>query len=77
MQIKVAQTTLSAASTNSENLFAVYLGNSLKQGCPNSVLEGRCPAEFSSNLPQHTCMEAPSILVVGPKWPKSFDIYPI
>uniref|UniRef100_A0A673IIF3 Spondin domain-containing protein n=1 Tax=Sinocyclocheilus rhinocerous TaxID=307959 RepID=A0A673IIF3_9TELE len=24
------------------------------QGCPNSVLEGRCPAEFSSNLPQHT-----------------------
>ncbi len=23
----------------------------------NSVLEGRCPAEFSSNLPQHTCMK--------------------
>ncbi len=21
----------------------------LDQGCPNSVLEGRCPAEFSSN----------------------------
>uniref|UniRef100_A0A671MZI3 Ankyrin repeat and SOCS box containing 1 n=1 Tax=Sinocyclocheilus anshuiensis TaxID=1608454 RepID=A0A671MZI3_9TELE len=28
----------------------------LAQGCPNSVLEGRCPAEFSSNLPQHTCL---------------------
>ncbi len=34
----------------------------LQQGCPNSVLEERCPAEFSSNLPQHTCMEASSIL---------------
>ncbi len=21
----------------------------IEQGCPNSVLEGRCPAEFSSN----------------------------
>ncbi len=31
--------------------------NALDQGCPNSVLEGRCPAEFSSNLPKHTCME--------------------
>ncbi len=29
----------------------------LQQGCPNSVLEGRCPANFSSNLPQHTCWE--------------------
>uniref|UniRef100_A0A672Q0L6 Ankyrin repeat and SOCS box containing 1 n=1 Tax=Sinocyclocheilus grahami TaxID=75366 RepID=A0A672Q0L6_SINGR len=28
----------------------------LAQGCPNSVLEGRCPAEFSSYLPQHTCL---------------------
>ncbi len=35
--------------------------HSLKQGCQNSVLEGRCPAEFSSNLPQHTCMEASSM----------------
>ncbi len=24
-------------------------GYGLIQGCPNSVLEGRCPAEFSSN----------------------------
>ncbi len=28
----------------------------LDQGCPNSVPEGRCPAEFSSNLPQHMHM---------------------
>ncbi len=33
----------------------------IDQGCPNSVLEGRCPAEFSSNLPQHTCLEASSM----------------
>ncbi len=26
-----------------------------------SVLEGQCSAEFRSNLPQHTCMEASSI----------------
>lgn len=26
----------------------------LCQGCPNSVLEGHCPTEFSSNCPQHT-----------------------
>ncbi len=32
-----------------------------KQGSSNSVLEGRCPAEFSSNLPQHTCLEVWSI----------------
>ncbi len=31
------------------------------QGCPNSVLEDRCPAAFSSHLPQHTCMEASSM----------------
>ncbi len=24
--------------------------NGLGQGCPNSVLEGRCPAEFSSKF---------------------------
>uniref|UniRef100_A0A672K296 ZP domain-containing protein n=1 Tax=Sinocyclocheilus grahami TaxID=75366 RepID=A0A672K296_SINGR len=29
------------------------------QGSPNSVLEGWCPAEFSSNLP-HTCLELSS-----------------
>ncbi len=34
---------------------------SLTQGCPNSVLEGRCPAEFSSNLSQHTCIEVSSM----------------
>ncbi len=33
----------------------------LNQGSSNLILEGRCPAEFSSNLPQHTCMEASSI----------------
>ncbi len=33
----------------------------LVQGCPNLVLEGRCPAEFSSNLPQHTCREVSSV----------------
>ncbi len=33
----------------------------IDQGCPNSVLEGRCPAEFSSNLPHHTCKEASSM----------------
>jgi len=27
----------------------------LGQGCPNLVLEGHCPAVFSSSLPQHTC----------------------
>jgi len=25
-----------------------------RAGWPNSVLEGHCPAEFSSSLPQHT-----------------------
>ncbi len=29
--------------------------HSLDQGCPNLVLEVRCPAEFNDNLPQHTC----------------------
>ncbi len=33
----------------------------LSQGSSNLILEGRCPAEFSSNLPQHTCMEVSSI----------------
>ncbi len=33
----------------------------LCQGSPHSVLEGWCPAEFSSNLPQHTCLEVSSI----------------
>ncbi len=30
-----------------------------EQGSPNLILEGRCPAEFS--LPQHTCLQVPSI----------------
>ncbi len=33
----------------------------LYQGCPNSVLKGQCPAEFRSNLPQHTCHEVSSM----------------
>ncbi len=32
-----------------------------RAGCPKSVLEGHCPAEFSSNLPQHTCLEVSSM----------------
>ncbi len=35
--------------------------NDLDQACPNSVLEGQCPAEFSSNLSQHTCLEVSSM----------------
>ncbi len=35
--------------------------DTLNQGSSNLILEGRCPAEFSSNLPQHTCMEVSSI----------------
>ncbi len=33
----------------------------LGQGSSNLILEGRCPAEFSSNLPQHTCLDVWSI----------------
>ncbi len=33
----------------------------LDQGSSNLILEGPCPAEFSSNLPQHTCLEVSSI----------------
>ncbi len=33
----------------------------LHQGSPNLILEGLCPAEFSSNLPQHTSLEVSSI----------------
>ncbi len=35
--------------------------NPIEQGSSNLILEGRCPAEFSSNLPQHTCLEVSSI----------------
>ncbi|KAI2648099.1 Sal-like protein 1 [Labeo rohita] len=38
----------------------------IEQGCQNSVLEGLCPAEFSSNLPQHTCWELSSTRVSNP-----------
>ncbi len=31
----------------------------------NSVLEGRCPAEFSSNLAQNTCLKVSSMLVLA------------
>ncbi len=34
---------------------------SLNQGSSNLILEGRCPAEFSSNLPQNTCLEVSSM----------------
>ncbi len=34
---------------------------SFGQGSPDSVLEGQCPAEFSSNLPQHTCLDVSRI----------------
>ncbi len=33
----------------------------LMQGSLNLILEGRCHAEFSSNLPQHTCLEVSSV----------------
>ncbi len=38
-----------------------YESDSLTQGSSNLILEGRCPAEFSSNLPQHACLEVSSI----------------
>ncbi len=38
----------------------LYPGN-LNQGSLNLILEGRCPADFSSNLPQQTCLEVSSI----------------
>ncbi len=33
----------------------------LSQGSSNLILKGQCPAEFSSNLPQHTCLAVSSI----------------
>ncbi|KAI2647019.1 Transposon Tf2-9 polyprotein [Labeo rohita] len=33
----------------------------LQQGSPNMFLEGWCPAGFTSNFPQHTCLEVSSI----------------
>ncbi len=33
-----------------------------KSGCPNSVLESRCPTEFSFNWPQNTCLKVSSML---------------
>jgi len=33
----------------------------LKQEFPNLLLEGHCPAKFSSNLPQCTCLEVSSM----------------
>ncbi len=37
-------------------LMADYEG----QGSPHLMLEGRCPAQFSSNLPQHTYLQVSS-----------------
>ncbi len=39
----------------------IILKHELDQGSPHSVLEGRYPAEFSSNLLQHNCLEVSSI----------------
>ncbi len=55
---KVHQEILKVISMNKafySQLFASY------KGSPSSVLEGRCPAEFSSNFPQHTCLQVSSI----------------
>ncbi len=40
----------------------------LGQGSPNLVLEGRCPAELSFNLPQHTHTETVTDLPKNPQW---------
>ncbi len=39
------------------NWLPVLMREPLNQGCPNLVLKGHCPAEFSSYMPQHTCLE--------------------
>jgi len=35
----------------------IWANCTLTQGCQNFVLEGHCPACFSSNLPQHTFLD--------------------
>ncbi len=40
-------------ATQTYSWFETIAYHSLEQGSPDSVLERRCPAEFSSNLPQH------------------------
>ncbi len=40
----------------------------IRQISPNLVLEGRCPAEFSFNLPQHTHTETVTDLPKNPQW---------
>ncbi len=40
---------------------AKIMDKPLGQGSPNLILEGQCPAEFSSNLPQLTSREVLSI----------------
>ncbi len=52
-QIWICEVNFSALILDSLLYFVVLY----TQGCLNSVLEGRCPAEFSFSLPQHTCME--------------------
>jgi len=44
--------------------FATIENYVLYQGCPNSVLEGWHPAEFSANLPQQTHQEVSSMTIV-------------
>ncbi len=42
--------------------FCPHVSNlGLDQEYPNSVPEGHCPIGFSSNLPQHTCLEVSSM----------------
>ncbi len=49
------KTVIMTASLHKSSCFCLY------QGLWNLILEGRCPAEFSSNLPQHTCLGVSSI----------------
>ncbi len=56
-QLNVSVKSVPIEQVEEIRLFGVILD----QGSSNLILEGRCPAEFSSNLPQHTCMEVSSI----------------
>ncbi len=38
-----------------------FIRKCVEQGLSNLFLEGRCPTEFSSKLPQHTCLEVSSL----------------
>ncbi len=49
-------------TNNKQQVPILELVTCSKAGCPNSVLEGQCLAEFSSNLPQNTCLKVSSML---------------